>query len=68
MRWILSGLILACVSCGWHPDTALIPDAEMTLHARRTETKIYGLDVEGARHSCITVQTSIGRTDQAMTP
>jgi hypothetical protein len=47
MRWILSGLILACVSCGWHPDTALIPDAEMTLHARRTETKIYCLDVEG---------------------
>jgi hypothetical protein len=51
MRWIPVGLILACVSCGWHPDTALIPDAgrpaEMTLHARGTETRIYGLDVEG---------------------
>jgi hypothetical protein len=51
VRWILTGLILACASCGWHPDIALIPDAsrpaEMTLHARRAESKIYGLDIEG---------------------
>jgi hypothetical protein len=51
MRWILLASILACTSCGWHPDTALIPDAsrpaEIALHARRTQTKISGLDIEG---------------------
>jgi hypothetical protein len=51
MRRTLIPLILGCTSCTWHPDTALIPDAgrpaEVTLHARRGETQIIGLDVEG---------------------
>jgi hypothetical protein len=50
-RWMLSVLIVACTSCGWHPDTAVIPDAgrpaEVTLHARRGETQIVGLEAEG---------------------